>query len=121
MVGLYNNLSQGKGVAVADTFAFIANGSDGVIALSIADPTNPRFLARFNPGQVMTTVAAGNGFLFAGSYSNMVYALDYTSQPDTITVVDNFNVGNLVEEIAFNSNYLYVAANTDVDILRFVP
>ncbi|HBC45490.1 MAG TPA: hypothetical protein DEO84_09575 [candidate division Zixibacteria bacterium] len=121
LVGSYNNLGQGKGAAIADTFAFIANGSDGVIVLSIAHPANPRFLARFNPGQNMTTVTAGTGFLFAGSYSNMVYALDYTSQPGTIQIVDSFNAGNLVEEITFNSYHLYVAANTDIEILRFVP
>jgi hypothetical protein len=123
IVGIYgNNLGQGKAVAVTDTFAFIANGTDGIIALSIANPANPRFLARYNPSQdEMTTVATGNGLLFAGSHTSKVYALDYTSRPDSIQTVDIFTVGNLVEEIALDNNYVYVAANTDVDILRFVP
>lgn len=120
IVSTYDNLNLATSVAVADTFAFIANGSGGVMALSIARPTNPVFLARYNPGQIITSVDTGAGVLFAGSNSSMVYALDY-STPDSLIVIDNMTVSNQVKEIKFNSNYLYVAANTDVNILRFIP
>ncbi len=109
-----------KSVAVVDTFAFITNGSDGVFALSISDPTNPRYLARFNPGPIMTSVAVGDGFLFSGSNSGGVDALSYTVA-DTLMSVSHFDVTTIIEEIAHSSNYLYVAANANVDILRFVP
>jgi hypothetical protein len=119
IVGSYDNLSLAQAVAVADTFAFIANGNDGAIALSIADPSRPRFLARFNPSQIMVAVDAGDGVLFAGASNGSVYALDYNS-PGQLSEIDNVNVSNLLEEIEYESNYLYVAAHTNVDILRFV-
>ncbi|OGC96665.1 MAG: hypothetical protein A2W25_08670 [candidate division Zixibacteria bacterium RBG_16_53_22] len=120
LVGSINNLNLAQAVAVVDTFAFIANGNDGVIALSIGDRTNPRFLARFNPGQIMAAVDAGDGVLFAGASNGSVYALNY-STPDTLIELGRYIASNLLEEIDYASNYLFVAAHTNVDILRFVP
>ncbi len=120
IIGSYDNLNLAQAVAVADSFAFIANGSDGVIALSIANPANPRFLARFNPGFIVTAVDAGDGVLFAGVNSGLVYALDYSTS-GSLTQIDSHNVNALVEEIDYDANYLYVAATNTVAILRFVP
>ncbi len=120
IVGSYGGLNLAKSVAVADTFAFIANGDAGVLALSIDNPANPRFLARYNPGQNFTSVAAGDGFLFAGSNSSQVHALIY-SVPDSLIFFSGSDVSGLVQEIKYRSNYLYVAALSAVDIVRFVP
>jgi hypothetical protein len=120
IVGLYSNLGQSQDVAVVDTFAFIANGSQGIIALSISDPANPRFLARFNPGQIITSVAVGAGVLFAGTNSSVAYALDYNT-PGVLTVIQSTNVSNAVTDLAFGSNYLYVANSNGVDIFKFIP
>jgi hypothetical protein len=119
LIGSYDNLTLARAVAVSDTFAFIANGADGVIALSIENPANPRFLARFNPGQIMVAVDAGDGVLFAGVGNGTVYAIDYGTSGQ-LNVIDQFGASNLLEEIDYESNYLYVAAHTNVDILRFV-
>ncbi len=122
LVGTHDNLSLARAVAVADTFAFIASGNDidGVIALSIRDPRSPRFLARFSTGQPMAAVDAGDGILFAGSSIGTVYALSY-SAPGHLTEISRFSASNLLEEIDYEANYVYVAAHTSVEILRFVP
>jgi hypothetical protein len=120
IIGTYNNLSIGRGVAVIDTFAFIANSSDGVIALSISHPTSPRFLARFNTNLIMTSVVAGNLTLFAGTNSGLIYAIDYGTA-GSLTEIDNYSTGNYVEELQTQGYYLYAAARTNVEILRFVP
>jgi hypothetical protein len=109
-----------RAVAVADTFVFIANGDGGVIALSIDEPASPRVLAQFDPAPNIVAVDASDGLLFAGANSGEVYALSYNT-PDTLIVVGNYTGSNLLEEIDYNANYLYVAAHTNVDILRFVP
>ncbi len=120
IVGSYGGLNLAKSVAVVDTFAFIANGGAGVLALSIANPANPRFLALYNPGQNFTSVAVGDGFVFAGSNSSAVHALIY-SVPDSLIFFSGSDVSGLVQEIKYSSNYLFVAATSNVDILRFVP
>jgi hypothetical protein len=119
LVATYDNLNLAAAVAVTDTFVFIANGTDGVIALSIEDPTRIRFLARFNPGQNMSAVDAGDGVLFAGARAGTVYALSYATAGSLIEI-DSFSASNQLEEIDYESNYVYVAAHTNVDILRFV-
>jgi hypothetical protein len=121
IVSTYNNLNLARAVAIADTFAFIANGTDGVIALSIAHPASPRFLARFNPGLIMTSVSAGDGTLFAGANTGVVYALDYITTPGSIQILDQVNINALIEDIHYQAYYVYVAATSNVNILRFVP
>jgi hypothetical protein len=121
IVSSYDNLNLARAVAVMDTFAFIANGTDGVIALSIAHPASPRFLARFNPGLIMTSVSAGDGTLFAGANTGTVYALNYGSTPGTIQILDQININALIEDIHYQAFYVYVAATSNVNILRFVP
>jgi len=119
IVSTYDNLSVARAVAVLDTFAFIANGSDGVIALSIADPPNPRFLARFNPGLIVTAVSAGDNTLFAGTNAGFIYALDYAS-PGTLELLDQVDINALIEEIEYRDNYVYAAATNNVNIIRYV-
>jgi hypothetical protein len=119
-VGSYNNSSRSLGVAVIDTFAFVAYGDQGVTALSVANPSNPRALSRFNPGQQILRLAAGDNTLFAASGDGQVYAIDYTV-PDTLRQIDHLNIGNLlIGEIDYQSPYLFVAADAAVEILRFV-
>ena len=120
LVGTFVNAGLSLGVAVADTFAFVANGDQGVTALSIANPSNPRSLSRFNPNPQILSVAAGDNTLFAASGNGDVYAIDY-SAPDTLRQIDHLNIGNLlIGEIDYQSPYLFVAADAAVDILRFV-
>jgi hypothetical protein len=119
LLGRYNSVNQAQAVAVADTFAFIAYGSGGLLALSIAEPTSPVPLAAFTSGENMVAVDAGDGMLFAGANNGSVYALSY-STPGLLNQLDQITAANLLEEIDYDSNYLYVAAHTNVDILRFV-
>jgi hypothetical protein len=116
----YNTSGNAQGIAVADTFAFIADGVEGVKAYSISDPSNPRFLARYGVEQAVSTVDVGDSTLFAGGFSGGVYALDY-SQPDTLRLIDQFDSGNIVWQVHSDPPYLYVATSGNVNILRFVP
>jgi hypothetical protein len=115
----YITQGQAQAVAVTDTFAFIADGFEGVIALSINDPSNPRFLARYAVEQGVFTVDTGDSTLFIGAFSGGVFALDY-SQPDTLRLIDQFESNNIVWQVHSNPPYLYAATSGGVSILRFV-
>ena len=119
IVGSYNSLSLGQSVALADTFAFVASSDAGVFVFSINDPENPRELARFNSGLSFVTVDAGDGILFAGAATGQIFALDYHTA-GTISLIDQYSSGNQIKELDYNNNYLYVAASSNVDILRYV-
>jgi len=112
--------SGARGVAVIDTFVFVANGDQGVIALSISDPQNPEYLAGFVTQGAASTVEAADSTLFVGTFSGDVIALDYT-QPDTLRLVDNHVIeGVLINDLIFDSPYLYAATSQGVNILRFI-
>jgi hypothetical protein len=106
-------------VAVTDTFAFIADDFEGVIALSIADPSSPRFLARYAVEQAVSTVDTGDSTLFIGTLAEGVFALDY-SQPDTLRLIDQFVTQDRVWQVHSAPPYLYAATSRGVSILRFV-
>jgi len=116
-------LTQGAalGVAVIDTFAFVADGVEGVIALSISDPANPEYLARFDVGQsVVSTVEATDSTVFIGTFSGDIFALDYT-QADTLRALDNLVIQDAnINQLHFDHPYLYAATSRGVSILRFI-
>lgn len=114
------SFTDARAVSVIDTFAFVANGAEGAIALSISDPTNPRFLARFDLGSALvSTVEATDSTLFIGSYSGDILALDYTVA-DTLTELDTFNSTVGINELRYNYPYLFAATSESVYILRFI-
>lgn len=111
---------QANGVAVDGDLAFVADGSEGVITLSIIDPANPVEISRYNTGQQVITVDTGDSVLFAGALSGGVYALDY-SQPDTLSLADQIDTGNMIWQVHADGPYLYVATSGNVVILRYLP
>ncbi len=116
----YNTPGSAQAVAVIDTFAFVADGTEGVLALSVADPANPRYLSRYIAGgSSVSTVDVGDSTVFAGTASGGIYALDY-AQPDTLRLLDDYNTGNTIWQVNYDSHYLYVATSGNVYIFRFV-
>jgi len=116
----YPTQGSARGVAVIDSFAFIADGVEGVIALSISDPTNPAFLARYDAGEaVVSTVEATDSTVFIGTFSGDIVALDYT-QADTLRALDNFVTSVGINQLHFDHPYLYAATSESVTILRFI-
>ncbi|UCE67548.1 MAG: hypothetical protein JSU85_05925 [Candidatus Zixiibacteriota bacterium] len=112
--------SGSRGVAVIDTFAFVANGDQGVIALSISDPENPEYLARYVTQGAVSTVEATDSTLFIGTYSGDVIALDYT-QPDTLHLLDNMVIQDVnINELHYSHPYLFAATSDGINILRFI-
>ncbi len=115
----YSGLSLAKGVAVVDSFAFIADGTGGVLALSISHPTTPRFLDRFVNGEIFNTVDVGDSTLFAGSESGKIYSFVYTL-PDSLRLIQTQTVGTNVRDVRSHWPYLFVAATSEVAIFRYI-
>jgi hypothetical protein len=117
----YQTQGHARGVAVIDSFAFIADGVEGVIALSISDPSNPAFLARYDVGQaVVSTVEATDSTVFIGTFSGDILALDYT-QADTLRAMDNLIIQDVnINQLYFDHPYLFAATSESVTILRFI-
>jgi len=94
---------------------------EGVIALSISDPANPEYLARFDVGQAaVSTVEATDSTVFIGTFSGDIIALDYT-QADTLRAIDNLVIQDAnINQLHFDYPYLYAATSSGVSILRFI-
>lgn len=117
ILATFNTPGQAQGVAIADTFVFVADGVEGIIALSVNHPTAP--LATYGFQQAVSTVDVGDSTLFAGTFGGGVFAFDY-SQPDTLKNVDQFTTQDLIWQVHSSPPYLYVATNSNVTLLRYV-
>jgi hypothetical protein len=116
----YPTQGMARGVALIDTFVFIADGTEGVIALSISDPQNPEYLAGYVTQGAVSTVEATDSTLFIGTYSGEVIALDY-SQADTLRALDNLIIQDVnINQLHFDHPYLFAATSDGVTILRFI-
>lgn len=120
IVSTYNTPGNARGAAVIDTFVFIADGTEGVIALSISDPQNPEYLARYITQGAVSAVEATDSILFIGTYSGDMIALDYT-QPDTLHLFDNLVIQDVnINELHYSHPYLFAATSDGINILRFI-
>ena len=107
---------QSQCVAIADTFVFVADGTEGIISLSINNPSTP--LSTYAFQQAVSSVDTGDSTLFAGTFGDGIFAFDY-SQPDTLRIIDQFSIQDLVYQVHSDPPYLYVATSGNVNILRY--
>ncbi len=107
---------QSQSVAIADTFVFVADGTEGIITLSINNPSTP--LSTYAFQQAVSSVDTGDSTLFAGTFGDGIFAFDY-SQPDTLRIIDQFSIQDLVWQVHSDPPYLYIATSGNVNILRY--
>ncbi len=117
----YQTPGDAQGVAVVDTFAFIADGGEGVFALSISDPSNPAFLSRYDVGQsIVTAVEAIDSTIFIGTQSGEVIALEF-NESDALVSLYTFNITDVsVNHLHYTGPYLFAATSDGVNIIRFI-
>jgi hypothetical protein len=118
IVATVSTPGQAQSVAVVDTFVFVADGTEGLISLSINNPSSP--LSTYGFQQAVSSVDVGDSTLFAGTFGGGIFAFDF-SQPDTLQVVDQFGSQDLIYQVHSDPPYLYVAGSGGVTILRFFP
>jgi len=109
-----------QAVAVQDTFAFVADGADGVKVYSINDPSNITYLSTFTIGTSnVSTVVVGDMILYAGTLSGELFALDY--QPaDGLEEIDSHIGTASIHHIYYDAPYLFAATSDNVLIFSVI-
>ncbi|MGQ9708669.1 MAG: T9SS type A sorting domain-containing protein [bacterium] len=113
LLGRYNTPGIANGVAVKDSFAFIADRFNGILVLSVAEPEHPRLVSSVSlPGVVDVTVR--DSLLFAGGEAVMIYSI---ANPSNLQLVSSVS-GVSVNRLAVRDSFCFVAAQVGLVIIN---
>lgn len=112
---------QARSVAVIDTFVFLGTTAE-ILKLSCADVDSLKFISRLAYASGITGVFATDSVLFAsiGGTSGGAAAIDYRNQAAMVQLHQYVNNDNC-SDICADGPFVYLAGQTKIDILRFVP
>ena len=105
MLGHFDTPGIANGVAVKDTFAFVADNYNGLLVLSVAEPTHPRLLGQTAISSVVD-VAARDTFAFVGGNDLLAYSIANPASPRRISTL----AGLGVNRIALRDTFCFVAS-----------
>jgi len=112
---------QARSVAVIDTFVFLGTTAE-ILKLSCADVDSLKFISRLAYASGITGVFAADSLLFAsiGGTSGGAAAIRYRNQAAMVQLHQYVNNDNC-RDICADGPFVYLAGQTKIDILRFVP
>ena len=96
-------------LTVADGYAYLSYGTNGLCRFDLRDPANPKLAGTIkNGGTAYDIQIDGNtGYLANGEVGWQV--LD-VSDPSTLTVVQNTDASGVINELVFTNNLVFAAA-----------
>ncbi|MDP6494982.1 MAG: hypothetical protein QGI09_06125, partial [Dehalococcoidia bacterium] len=118
----YDTNGEAVAVVISGNYAYIADGSEGLVVLSISNPENLSWVGGYNidywdnPDDMRNVVVSGT-YAYIADYWNGLVVLD-VSDPTNITWVKDYgsvggtpNEGDYVRDVAVSGNYAYVAGS----------
>lgn len=111
-----------NGVTVAGSRLFAADGVEGLVSLSIADPANPVELARLKPSGIEAfDIAVSGNYAYIAGGAGGLYAVDITD-PDSLIVVGVYDQGGKIVDVEISGSHAYTAEENQgmrvIDIAR---
>jgi hypothetical protein len=113
LLGRYNTPGIANGVAVKDSFAFVADRFNGILVLSVAEPQNPRLLNSVSLPSVADVIVK-DSLLFAGGEAVTIYNI---SNPANLRLIGNLN-GVSGYRLAVRDSYCFVAAQNGLIVVN---
>jgi hypothetical protein len=99
-------------LTLSDTLALVATRRSGLLLFDISDPSQPTFLAGYEPGDWARGVAVSDGFAFLSvsgrSESSQVHVLDIR-EPSKPVLVTAIETAGPAQRVFVERNRLYVA------------
>jgi len=107
-VGGYNTPGIPRGVAVAGDHVYVADGTTGLLAISIANPLAPTLSDSHNtPGQAMKVALAGN-LAYVADLTGGLQIIDITD-PSFLSTEGSYDTGGSAYDVALDGDYAYLA------------
>ena len=69
-VGSYNTTGYANNVAISGNYAYIADGSEGLVIVNIEDPSNPTFVGNYSTDGYVHRVAISGNYAYVAARNN---------------------------------------------------
>lgn len=103
-------LTQARGVTLYRNLAYVANGSDGLVAVDLTDPTQPLLATAVSTTEARAGAVLGNALIVAdGPDGIKIFDLDY---PDSLTPPIASIQTDSAQNLAVGGNLVFLADGT---------
>ncbi|MDD5223608.1 MAG: chitobiase/beta-hexosaminidase C-terminal domain-containing protein [bacterium] len=100
-------LNQARGITLYRNFGYLANGSDGLVALDLTDPTLPALTSVAETAEARASAVFGSALLLAdGAGGIKIFDLTY---PDSLTPPIGTIATTSAQDLAVSGNVVFVA------------
>ncbi|MCK4733572.1 MAG: hypothetical protein KAT65_14055 [Methanophagales archaeon] len=116
LVGQYDTSGGALDVAVADNYAYIADGIGGLCIVDVSDPSEPTLEGLYSTGEMMQSITvhgdyayigAGFNFAYSGAGSKGGFYIFDISKPSNPTKIGEI-INITVNDVAVSGNYAYL-------------
>lgn len=115
LVGSANDGTSASGLVLRGSYAYVANGSDGLRIYNVSNPTNPIGIGHVSNGgfAYAVTVANNYAYLANGSDGLRIYDVSNPTNPVNVGHTNDVQSFDRASAIAIRSNYVYLAIVND--------
>jgi hypothetical protein len=106
--GLYEDLNIPMAIQVKGNFAYIGDGSIGLVILDITDPSNPSLVGNHDSRGVIRDLAIDGNYAYLARYNDGLRVIDI-SNPTSPTTKGDFDTPGSAEGVYVSGNYAYCA------------
>ncbi len=106
--GMYGNLDAPSAIQVKGNFAYIGDGSIGLVILDITDPSNPNLVGTHDSRGIIRDLAIDGNYAYLARYNDGLRVIDI-STPTSPTTKGDFDTPGSAEGVYVSGNYAYCA------------
>jgi len=110
--GSYNTAGSSVGVAVAGNYAYVADGSNGLVIVDVTNPAAPTLKGGYDTAGDSKDVAVAGKYAYVADGSNGLVIVDVTN-PAAPTLKGSYNTAGDSWGVALAGNYAYVADDSN--------
>ena len=107
-VGYYDTPGNAHGVAVANNYAYVADGGAGLRIIDVSNPSNPFEVGYYDTPSAAGGVAVANSYAYVADYLAGLRIID-VSNPRNPFEVGYYDTPGYAYGVALANNYAYVA------------
>jgi hypothetical protein len=115
-LGSYNTVGLAYEVVVEGDYAFVADGSNGLVVLNISNPSGPTQIGHYNTAGVARALAVDGQrvYLADGTLGLRIFNVQIPNNPAPIATLGGLGT---VNDVVFDGRMIYAASSTGIHVI----
>ncbi|MBA7587457.1 hypothetical protein ES708_29486 [subsurface metagenome] len=106
IIGQFNDVGKAYSVYVSGSYAYVANGGDGLAIIDISDPTAPVKIGHFDDGGDVSDVYVSGSYAYSVDIECL--SIINISDPTAPVKIGHFDDGGELTDVFVSGSYAYV-------------